>query len=165
MLVWVSLAVCVLLSLSGYAAYLFYQIKRRKTAQEAGVAELLERRQKSQVYARDSIVILLRGLLQDQVTLTEVAIRVTGLVQVFDDAERSKYAVFERLANEASHIPINEAWKALSKKQKRVYEKEREGLEAQYMSDVRVLAEQLLDGVETSAPVVQMFEPPSKTVH
>jgi len=73
--------------------------------------------------------------------------------------------VFERLANEASHIPINEAWKALSKKQKRDYDKEREGLESKYISDVTVLAEQLLDGVETSAPVVQMFEPPSKTVH
>jgi len=161
----VVLAVLIIIGLASYAAWLFRKIRIRDKDRELAVEKLVKQKKESETYARDSIIVLLRGLQQDQVSLTEVAIRITGLCQVLPAEEVEKFRLFAELANKTSHIPIKEDWKALSRAKKRVFDKERETLEAEYMPKVEPIINQVLNTTETSAPVVQMFNPANQTVH
>lgn len=161
----VALAAIIVVALAAYAGTLLWQVKQKRAQQQNAVDRLIHQKKESETYARDSIIILLQGLQQEQVSLTEVAIRITGLCQVLPSTERNQYVLFEELANAASHIPIKDAWKALSRKQQKAFDKERAALETKYQARIDSVVAQVLGSTKTSAPTMPLFAPADKTVH
>jgi Protein of unknown function (DUF2489) len=144
----------IVITLAGYALYLYVQL-RRKTAerkqQEELLVEEIESRRKNH---RNSIRVIASAIVQGQVGLTEGAIRISMLVSQLglSDLEKADYQVFFQLTEATSHIPILEEWKKLNKKEKLSFDQEREELEASFKAFIEVAANKLLisDGSEVT---------------
>ena len=140
----------IIMALAAYALSLCLQLLKQKR-QQARQLEQQKRMQEQRaqgkpVEAQASIEILLRCLLQNQVSLTEAAIRVSGLAKALkgSEVEQSFYAPFDALALATSHIPILDAWAKLSAKQKRAFEIERASIESEHRDSIVNAANQLL---------------------
>jgi len=133
-------------ALAGYAVYLLVLLARKRAneQQQLKVADkaLLEKRKDHQ----KSIDIIARCLLQDQVTLTEAAIRISTLARAIDSeiVEQQFYLPFDDLAKATAHIPILDNWRQLSKQQKKQFNIEREAIEQTHKLRVLAAAQQLL---------------------
>jgi hypothetical protein len=118
--------------------------------QNRSIAQQAEDRKQSlqakRLDAQASIDILLRCVLQDQVSLTEGAIRISGLAKVLGSAvvEQTFYQPFDALAMATSHIPILDDWAKLSSKEKRRLDEERAVIEGEHRDKVMHAAKQLL---------------------
>lgn len=144
----------IVITLAGYALYLYAQL-RRKTAerkkQEELLVEEIESRRKNH---RNSIRVIASAIVQGQVGLTEGAIRISMLVSQLglSDLEKVDYQVFFQLTEATSHIPILEEWKKLSKKEKLSFDQEREEMESSFKEFIEAAANKLLisDGSEVT---------------
>ncbi len=117
-----GLVVLVLAVIAGYYLWLLYRQKQEFKLAEAKAQQDFEDKRK---YVNNSIQILARGTLQNQLTSTEASIRIRALLEslaVSDDV-RAEYTAFYQLAEKTAHIPIMDAWKALSKKEKVKFDK------------------------------------------
>ena len=135
-----SLVVLVLTVIAGYYLWLLYQQKQKlKLAEQETRAELARKRK----YINDSIQILARGTLQSQLTLTEASIRISTLLDSLPVAPevQKEYIAFYQLAEKTAHIPIMEDWKALSKKEKFNFDRQREEFEFQHADAIMAAAE------------------------
>ncbi len=141
----VVLAILIVAVLMAVAAYyhvrLFMRSKELSENEEALKQQVAERKQRN----ANSIVIISRAVLDDQVTLTEASIRITALAPTLglDDDILEQLSVFQQLAEATSHIPILDKWKALSKKEKANYTKERESIEAKFEGFVKDAARKI----------------------
>lgn len=128
--------------LTGIAIY-YHVLLRQQRQKEAELAADIA---KAQERARNSIRVLASAMLEGQVTYTEASIRISVLLNGagLDESEQADYNVFAQLAAATAHIPILEAWKALSKKEKRAYDAEREKLEAKYKDFIDPVASKLI---------------------
>ncbi|WP_185230746.1 DUF2489 domain-containing protein [Teredinibacter franksiae] len=130
----ISTAVFVILLLAGIAGYLHWKLYLRNVQRDKQRAvqkkELRVDREKN----LNSIEVLLRATLEDQVTLTEACIRTCVLMESLQlpDDEKQRYASFYKLAQATSHIPILAEWKALPTKKKLNFDRERLEQERQY---------------------------------
>lgn len=146
------LATAVILVLAGYAGWLCWQLYQRRKLGEQRLAELAslvgEERQKR----ISSIRILAQGLLDDQLSATEAAIRITALLDKLGQgaSARELHGSLYKLADETLHIPRLEAWQALSGKERRRYDRERLQSEAKYR-----------DFIQASARILVAYEIPS----
>ncbi len=145
--VWLGIAAAIIAVLTAVAAYylvLLYKKKRSDQQKEEVVrGALAERRGRN----RDSIVILARAVIDDQVSLTEASIRINALLPSLslDEKRQEELRVFQQLAEATAHIPILERWKALPRKEKQAYDKEREAIEANYQDFVLSAAKHIVD--------------------
>ncbi|WP_018415132.1 DUF2489 domain-containing protein [Teredinibacter turnerae] len=128
--------------LTGIAIY-YHVLLRRQRQKEVELAADIA---KAQERARNSIRVLASAMLEGQVTYTEASIRISVLLNGagLDESEQADYSVFAQLAAATAHIPILDAWKALSKKEKRAYDAEREKLEAKYKDFIDPVASKLI---------------------
>ncbi|WP_045825356.1 DUF2489 domain-containing protein [Teredinibacter turnerae] len=128
--------------LTGIAIY-YHVLLRRQRQKEVELAADIA---KAQERARNSIRVLASAMLEGQVTYTEASIRISVLLNGagLDESEQADYNVFAQLAAATAHIPILDAWKALSKKEKRAYDAEREKLEAKYKDFIDPVASKLI---------------------
>lgn len=97
--------------------------------------QAIEKQQAEHVqYLSNSIRILSQGIVDEQVSMTEGAIRITVLLDNLDVSEGFKqdYQVFYQLAEATAHIPILDAWKKLSAKERFAFDKERIAAEAKF---------------------------------
>ncbi len=96
--------------------------------------------------ASASIDVLVRCLIQEQVSLTEASIRISGLAKtlVLSDVEKEFYLPFDQLALVTSHIPILQEWGKLSAKEQLYFEQERAILEQEHKRRVLSAAQQLM---------------------
>ena len=147
MLVLLIVASLVILALAGVAAYYLIQVqkmnKKRQQQQEEAQAALAKSRKEN----INSVLILARALMQNEVTYTEACIRINGLAQMLqlNEERMEKFSVFGQLATATSHIPILEAWKTLSKQDKRKFEKERLSIEEKYKDFVDAAVKEILE--------------------
>lgn len=146
----IGLMSLVVLALAVYAASLVIKLLKQKR-QQADIAErqALERNQSSagkRVDAQASIEILIRCLLQDQVSLTEAAIRVSALAKTLghSEVEQSFYKPFDSLAMATSHIPILQDWAKLSNKERKQFDSQRAEIESEHRDTVMSAAKQLV---------------------
>jgi|GEM_PF-1464446 len=139
MIFWILAATCVVVVLAVVAARLQWQLHQKNKADQQKRqdqhAALLERR----AYAHKSIKILANAVLEDQVTLTEASIRISGLARTFplNQQELDFHACFFELADKTAHIPYLDKWKELDNKQQKKLTKERITLEAHAFDDMR----------------------------
>ena len=108
-----------------------HAIKLKRRASQRSVPVQFEPRSQSQLDAQQSIRVIAQALLQDDLTPTEAAMRIGFLAQQFNPPEHhnSSIQAFQSLAMETSHLPILDAWKALSGSDKQRLEKERQSIE------------------------------------
>lgn len=139
----------ILLVLSVIAWRLQSQVRKMEATKAQQQQELDELKDNHQQYLNNSIQVLAQGIIDDQLTLTEGAIRISVLLDNLEinDKHREEYSAFFQLAEATSHIPILKAWKQLPKAEKRRFEKERESTEDKY-KDFVVDAAKRIRGVE-----------------
>ena len=142
-----AMAAIMVIALAAYAAWLSVQLRRQagraREAQEQLEAEL----QKKNLQARQSIQIIARALLQNDVTDTEAAMRIAYLSQQVSSTEQAseQSTVFVQLAEATAHIPILDDWQMLEKSEKRRLNKERAEIELVYAEFIQAGAEQLVN--------------------
>ena len=127
-------AIVVVVVLTVVAGYYLWQLRllNNKRAEQQRALEQAGREQRERV--NKSIQIIAQAITEDQMTLTEGAIRVRVLLDglgVNEDVQE-EFAAFYQLAKATEHIPILEGWKQLSTKKKLAFDSERERLESDY---------------------------------
>lgn len=121
------LAALLILVLFGYAGWLlgrlWQQHRRRKRV------ERLRRHQ-----ALDSLDIIARSLLADQVNVTEAALRMAVLLHNLEDpqAPSPSFSAIHTLANASRHLDTGTARQALPPAEREIQDRQREALEARH---------------------------------
>ena len=141
-----SVIVVVLVAYALSLCIKLFRLKRRVLEQRKAQSEAQKKvADKKNIETQESIDILLRCLLQDQLSLTEAAIRVSGLAKSLklSEIERQFYIPFDELAMATSHIPILADWGRLSSKEQKRFNSEREIIETEYKDKILSTARQL----------------------
>ncbi len=142
-LAWAGFVViAVLAAIAFYYSLLLYRKRASdKKAHQEFEALIEQRRQEN----KRSIEILAQGVLEQQVTLTEASIRINALLQSLhlDARVTDQLTVFRQLSEATAHIPILDRWKALSKKEKRAFNIEREEIESGFQDFVLEAAKKI----------------------
>lgn len=120
--------VAILAAVAGYYHVLLYRKNKKASVAEKALAYELDERHKRN---KNSIVIIARAVIDDQVSLTEASIRIHTISQSMQvaDSAREALSVFRQVAEATAHIPILEKWRELPKKQKAAYDLERAKVE------------------------------------
>lgn len=131
---YISFGVVVVLLLAGTAIFYLRKVNKMQVTKERQIKELDDLKNDHNNYLNTSVQVLAQGLVDDQLSLTEGAIRISVLLDnlKINEAARSDYSAIFQLAEATSHIPILDAWGRLSKKEKKQFEKMRSGIEDQY---------------------------------
>jgi hypothetical protein len=129
--------------LTVYESVLAFKLKQK--AKLRSQPEVFNPKSQSQLDAQLSIRVIAQALLQNDLSSTEAAMRIGFLAQqLTNDFKQDKsIKVFQDLAMDASHLPILDAWKALSKDEKNRLEKERLSIEGQYAEQIQLAAKAL----------------------
>lgn len=124
----------IVLLLVGIAIYYLRKVKKMQATKEQQLKHLDELKKDHNNYLNKSVQVLAQGLIDDQLTLTEGAIRISVLLDnlKIDDEVRNDYSAIFKLAEATAHIPILDAWGKLSKNEKKQFDKARLGIEDQY---------------------------------
>ena len=124
----------VIVVLTGYAVQVCWRLCHQKKSTRQAQSVLKQQRSERYLQHQESIAVLIRCLLQKQVSLTEASIRISSLARILDlsDEERKSYKAFDDLALATSHIPILAEWKRLSTKERYRLTLEREKIELQF---------------------------------
>ncbi len=94
-----------------------------KALDDANLKARIEQRE----WLNNSIQILAQALHNDELTLTEACIRITGCLDSLgvQGSVKEEFSAFYQLREKTSHIPYLEAWKELSKSEQNQFEIER----------------------------------------
>lgn len=115
-----GIIVLVLLIIAIYLHWRLFQlnrhIKQRKLEAEESYAA-------ARKHLNQSIQIICKALVDDQVGQAEASIRISKLMDqlAVPVDQREEFIAFDKLADAISHIPILDAWQSLQKHQKREY--------------------------------------------
>ena len=149
----IFLAILIVGGLSTYAIYLYFKLRAQNIEREKQERILSEEVAERREHYRESIRVICSAIVEEQVSLTEGAIRISMLISQLElnEQEKGDFQVFFQLTEATSHIPILEDWKSLSKKEKLSYDKERETLEQSFKTFIEDSARRVLDGSITAA--------------
>ena len=130
----IGLGVLIVSVLACVALFYLRQVKKVQAIKAQQLKELDDLKNDHNNYLNRSVQVLAQGLVAEQLSLTEGAIRISVLLDnlKINDGERNDYSALFQLAEATSHIPILGAWNKLPKKEKKRFEKIRTGLEDQY---------------------------------
>lgn len=126
------------------------QLRAQKAAKEAIAqqeATLAAEVEANRRYVTESIRLIANAILHDdKITLTEGAMRLKVMIDNFDPNlhQDKDLGVFEEVYAKTQHIPILKDWKALDRKQQRVFEKEMLSVESDYKLRIERAAKLLL---------------------
>lgn len=143
----VLMAVVIVLVLAGYALHLHRKLQRLDAEREEARLAFEQQLKDKAAEARKSIIILAKGLVAEELSITEACLRISWLLTQIDAEARESeaYSVFFQVADATSHIPILEAWKALTREQRKAFDLERLKTEKAFGDFVLVAAKKLLD--------------------
>jgi len=143
----IVLAVLIVAALAGYALHLHKKLQRLDGEREKARLVFEQQLKDKAAETRKSIIILAKGLVADELSITEGCLRISWLLSQINPEARDAegYSVFYQVAEATSHIPILEAWKALSREQRKAFDLERLKTEKAFGDFVLVAAKKLLD--------------------
>lgn len=126
-----------------YSAVLAFKLKQKAKRRTQPVE--FQPKSQSQLDAQHSIRVIAQALLQNDLTPTEAAMRIGFLAQQYSPTEDQAPSLqaFQSLAMETSHLPILDAWKALSSQDKQRLEKERLSIEESHSEAIELAANTL----------------------
>lgn len=139
---WISVllvvAVTIVVLLASYAIYVWWLVFRQQKLQQQLTFENDQRKMISAATAKENIRILIEVLQQQQLSLTEAAIRIMAYSQALSEQEQQHafFKPFQALALATAHIPILDSWQALSAEQQRHFDSERIQFEQCYESQI-----------------------------
>lgn len=130
MTLWTILAIIggviilVLAAVAGFMQYKVHRMNRTRREQEQRLEqEATDQRER----INKSIQIIAHSVGGDDISLTEASIRISVLMDSLSVEEpvREEFSAFYQLREATEHIPILDAWKALSPKEKFRFDRER----------------------------------------
>mgnify|MGYP002712336985 CR=1 FL=1 len=128
----------IILVLGIVAGYLVYKVYLKNQVNAKRLKVLDEANEKAQREQREwlnkSIQILAHAVHNDELTLTEASIRISGLLDSLDvNADvKTEFSAFYQLRDKTSHIPYLEAWQQLSSAEQNKFDLERLRHEASF---------------------------------
>ena len=142
---WLVIGCLLVVVLAGYAVFLGMQLRRQSHRQRELDRQLNEQRVTSDSEARQSVQIIARALLQQDLSDTEAAMRIAFLSQkiIATQDELDAFKVFQQLAEATAHIPILEDWALLERSEQRRLTAERERIETDYREFIAAGAKSL----------------------
>jgi nitric oxide reductase activation protein len=146
----IALGVLIVLVLALIAGRLVYKVYRQQKEREEKLKVQEEANQQAQLKQRvminKSIQILAQALHNEELTLTEASIRISGLLDslAVSDGIKTEFSAFYQLRDKTNHIPYLEAWKSLSSTEQRRFDKERLQHEATFNDFVMDAAKRIL---------------------
>ena len=142
---WLVIGCLLVVVLAGYAVFLGVQLRRQNHRQRDLDRQLNEQRATSDSEARQSVQIIARALLQQDLSDTEAAMRIAFLSQkiIATQDELDAFKVFQQLAEATAHIPILEDWALLERSEQRRLTAERERIETDYREFIAAGAKSL----------------------
>lgn len=145
------------LGLASSAALVVYIVRTARKMRH--IQQEIQARQKAQedelqahrAHLRESIEVIAKTMLDDQVELSEACIRLKVLIDNYDPDmhQQPGFKVFNELHARLAHMPTHQARKDADPKWIRKLDQERFRLEKEYREDLRLAGErllQLLDG-------------------
>jgi hypothetical protein len=128
------LGISIIVVLSVIAWRLQNKVRNIERQRQQQQEELEKSKREHQEYIQNSIHILAQGLVDDQLALTEGAIRISVMISNLENGEAHKeeFSAFFQLADATAHIPILDSWKQLPKKDKFRLDKERLQIEDKF---------------------------------
>lgn len=130
-----GLVVFVLAALALFLHWRLYQVRK---SQRLAQAHADQKRVAQKQRINSSIQVIAHALASQQVGATEASIRISVLLDALEveQSVKEEFGAFYNLAQDASHIPILDAWKALPKQKRRTYELELTALEEKHQNSV-----------------------------
>jgi len=143
----VLIAFVIVAALAGYALHLHRKLKKVDGERETARLTFEQQLKDKAAETSKSIIILAKGLVAEELSITEACLRISWLLtQINPEARESEaYSVFYQVADATAHIPILDAWKALTREQRKAFDRERLETEKAFGDFVLDAAKKLLD--------------------
>ena len=151
----IVLAVLIVMVLGAYALHLHRKVQALDAERENTRLAFEQQLKDKAEETSKSIIILAKGLVADELSITEACLRISWLLtQITPEARESEAcSVFYQVADATAHIPILDAWKALTRAQRKAFDLERLETEKAFGDFVLDAAKKLLDeGVPKRKP-------------
>lgn len=146
-LIVIGIALLIIAKLAFVAFHLWRKVWQQQAEQELIAENAVKKSQENQAYIIESIQVICKTLINEEMNLSEGAIRLKVLADNFNfsEEERSKFKVIESLYELVSDLDTHEVRKKLPKKDRMRQDLQREKAETKYqkqfIGDVKVLLE------------------------
>lgn len=139
--------VLILVVLFGVAIFLHWKLYKAKQRAQVLAVEHERVINKKREEAINSLRIIAKSYLSEQVELAEAGIRISRLMDflALNEVERMPFRVFDEINKKLAHIPILKDWKDLDKNQRRQHQKTIADVEQEYEDFAKSAATQLAD--------------------
>lgn len=157
----IAAAVLIVLALAGYAAWLFWQVrqqaKQRDQMETAAADEIRQLGEDVLLSQVRSLKIFTHLVLQDEMNLTEGAIRIKVVLDhMLTACQREPYQAIYDLHEQTEHLARSEARQALPKQDRMRQDLHRITLETQQREAVLTAVKRLRDDMESQYPDVKV---------
>lgn len=154
------LGIVIIALLAGYALSLWLKVWHQQRERANSLQAQKLNQQGAAQGARDNIIIMLRVALQQQASLTEVAIRIMAYCRALPAEESGSihYQPFDQLARKTAHIPILDKWQALSRQAQNKFDDERQTLEEDHREAIMKASQSLLESLQLSSDSINIRE-------
>ena len=139
-------ALVIVAILSGVAFHYRRKVSEMESEQEKNRQVMEQQKNEQRIRLNKSIQIIAQGIHDEQLSLTEGAIRISVLLDSMSVSEsvQKEFSAFYQLSKATEDIPILEQWKQLSTKQKLKFDSQRERSEETYGDFVRDAAKRII---------------------
>ncbi len=142
----IVLAALIVGGLGYYAFSLSRKVRALEGKRKQDAVAMADELNQQRNHRNRSIQIIAQGIMTEQLSLTEGAIRIRVLMDGLnvDAAVQEEFNAFYQLSDATSHIPILEEWKKLKLKQRLAFDNERVQLERDHKEFVEDAAQRIL---------------------
>ena len=144
---YIIIPVSIICVLGLYALILHLKVREQNLQRKSNADILSKQLVKRQAEFKESIRVIASAIVQNQVSLTEGAIRINKLSSLLEGALSADkaYEVFSRLTDATAHIPILENWTKLTKEEQAFFEIERKKIEKDFQHSIKTSAQRIID--------------------
>lgn len=142
----IAVNLVVVIGLVAYILRVLRQQKEKRIDAERKLQKIAAEVREHRLYMIESLQVIGRAILNEEIPLTEASIRCKVLLDNLDPqlAQSDVYIVFNEVFEQSKHIPRLEAWKNLKGPEKLEYIAHMESLESDYSHKINSAAKSLL---------------------
>ncbi|WP_417228348.1 DUF2489 domain-containing protein [Amphritea sp.] len=142
----IALNLLIVIGLVSYIVRLLQQQKQKRLETERKLQSIAADVSKHRLHLIESLQVISRAILNEEIPLTEASIRCKVLLDNLDPqlAQSEAYIVFNEVFEQSKHIPRLAAWKQLKGPEKLEFIAHMETLESDYNDQVVTAARSLL---------------------
>lgn len=142
----IAVNLLIVIGLIGYIIRLLQQQKQKRLANELKLQQVAAEVSKHRLHLIESLQVISRAILKEEIPLTEACIRCKVLLDNLDPqlSQAETYIVFNEVFEQTKHIPRLAAWKQLKGPEKIEFLGQMEVLESDYNDKIVNAAKCLL---------------------